>query len=60
MNISVLIPTYRRPKDLARCLEALKKQKRVPDEVLVIVRNTDAETWFLGNERLHQFIFFGF
>jgi len=47
MLISVLIPTYRRPKDLARCLEALKKQTRLADEVLVVVRNTDAETWTL-------------
>lgn len=47
MNITVLIPTYRRPKDLKRCLEALQKQTRPADEVLVIVRVTDAETWAL-------------
>ena len=47
MKITVLIPTYRRPKDLGRCLEALQKQIRPADEVLVIVRNTDAETWEL-------------
>src|SRR4028118_1425239 len=45
MSITVLIPTYRRPKDLARCLEALQKQTRPADEVLVVVRDTDAETW---------------
>jgi len=45
LTITTLIPTYRRPKDLARCLEALKKQTRPADEVLVIVRNTDSETW---------------
>ena len=45
MKITVLIPTYRRPKDLGRCLEALQKQTRPADEVLVVVRNTDAETW---------------
>jgi cellulose synthase/poly-beta-1,6-N-acetylglucosamine synthase-like glycosyltransferase len=44
-KITVFIPTYRRPKDLARCLEALKKQTRLPDEVLVTVRDTDVETW---------------
>ncbi|MDJ0742754.1 MAG: glycosyltransferase [Xenococcaceae cyanobacterium MO_167.B27] len=50
MNITVLVPTYRRPKDLVRCLEALKKQRRSPDEVLVIVRDIDSETWsFLEN-----------
>lgn len=45
MKITVIVPTYRRPKDLARCLTALKKQTRPVDELLVIVRDTDAETW---------------
>lgn len=45
MKITVVIPTYRRSKDLARCLEALQKQNRLPDEVLVVVRDTDDETW---------------
>ncbi len=51
MKITVIVPTYRRPKDLERCLEALKKQTRPIDELLVIVRDTDAETW----EFLKQF-----
>ncbi|MEB3181573.1 MAG: glycosyltransferase [Nostocaceae cyanobacterium] len=45
VSITVLIPTYRRPKDLVLCLEALKQQTRPADEVLVVVRDTDAETW---------------
>lgn len=45
MNITALVTTYCRPKDLARCLEAIKKQTRSPNEVLVVVRDTDAETW---------------
>jgi glycosyltransferase involved in cell wall biosynthesis len=45
MGITVLIPTYRRSQDLARCLEALKKQIRLPDEVLVVVRDIDTDTW---------------
>lgn len=45
MKISVLIPTYRRSKDLLRCLNALKQQNRLPDEVLVVVRDSDTETW---------------
>ena len=44
MTVAVLVPTYRRPRDLARCLEALKKQTRLPDKVLVVVRDTDTET----------------
>lgn len=47
MMISVLIPTYRRAKDLARCLAALEKQTRPADEVLVVVRDSDVETWQL-------------
>lgn len=49
MNITVIVPTYRRPKDLLRCLEALKNQTRSPDEVLIIVRDTDTETWSFLN-----------
>lgn len=45
MKMTVIVPTYRRPKDLERCLEAIKKQTRPVDELLVVVRDTDAETW---------------
>jgi cellulose synthase/poly-beta-1,6-N-acetylglucosamine synthase-like glycosyltransferase len=45
LTISVIVPTYHRPKELERCLEALKKQNRQADEVLVTVRDTDTETW---------------
>jgi glycosyltransferase involved in cell wall biosynthesis len=44
MSIAVLIPTYRRSQDLARCLTALQKQTRRADEVLVVIRDTDTET----------------
>jgi glycosyltransferase involved in cell wall biosynthesis len=45
MNITVVVPTYKRPTDLIRCLEALKRQILRPHEVIVVVRNTDLETW---------------
>lgn len=45
MKITVIIPTYRRTKDLARCLSALQKQTRPADEVILVVRDTDTETW---------------
>jgi GT2 family glycosyltransferase len=45
--ITVLVPTYRRPEYLERCLGALRCQTRVPDEVLVVVRSNDAQTWSL-------------
>lgn len=44
-SLTVIIPTYRRPKDLNRCLEALKRQTRIADEVLVVVSEKDNETW---------------
>jgi cellulose synthase/poly-beta-1,6-N-acetylglucosamine synthase-like glycosyltransferase len=44
-TITVLIPTYRRVQDLKRCLNALKQQSRPVDEVVIIVRDTDSETW---------------
>ncbi len=45
MKITVIVPTYRRPQDLACCLEALKQQTRPAEEILVIVRDTDSATW---------------
>ena len=44
MIVTVLIPTYRRPSDLRRCLAALAAQTRPAEEVIVVVRDTDAET----------------
>ncbi len=43
MKISVIIPAYRRPVDLERCLNALKKQTVLPDEIVVSVRDFDEE-----------------
>jgi GT2 family glycosyltransferase len=45
MNITVIIPTYRRPRDLRRCLEALQNQVRPANEIQVVVRDSDHETW---------------
>ena len=45
MKITVLVPTYRRTQDLDRCIEALKQQISQPSEVLVIVRDSDTDTW---------------
>ncbi|MEL6929625.1 MAG: glycosyltransferase family 2 protein [Cyanobacteria bacterium J06600_6] len=43
-SISVIIPTYKRPQDLEKCLHALKQQDRMADEILVVVRGTDSKT----------------
>jgi GT2 family glycosyltransferase len=40
----VLVPTFRRPRDLRRCLEGLAGQTRRPDRVLVVVRDDDHAT----------------
>ncbi|MFN6528030.1 glycosyltransferase family 2 protein [Nostoc sp. ChiSLP03a] len=45
MRNTVLIPTYRRPQDLSRCLLALQEQTKPVDQAIVVVRDTDAETW---------------
>ena len=45
MEITVIIPTYHRPQDLARCLGALAQQSRQPNQVIVVVRDTDTQTW---------------
>jgi len=45
ITISVIIPSFRRPADLRRCLEAIALQSRPANEVLVVGRQGDAETW---------------
>ncbi len=50
MTLSVLVPTYRRPDDLRRCLLALSRQKRSADEVIVVRRNDDDETLLVLEE----------
>jgi glycosyltransferase involved in cell wall biosynthesis len=42
--VSVVIPTYRRPKDLERCLKSLKEQSLPPLEVIVVLRESDLDT----------------
>ena len=44
MTVSVLVPTYRRPADLVRCLRALGEQEEAPYEILVVARPEDHET----------------
>lgn len=44
MKITVLVPTFRRPADLARCLVALQQQERAVEEVVVVARPDDTAT----------------
>lgn len=50
-KVSVLVPSFRRPRDLGRCLDALKAQRRRPDEVVVILRAGDVESQTVIDER---------
>lgn len=43
-KITVLVPTYKRTADVKRCLQAVLNQSRLPDEVLVVARDSDTVT----------------
>ncbi len=43
-SVAVLVPTWRRPADLARCLHTLRLQRRGPDRVLVVRRPEDEDS----------------
>ena len=44
MKMSVLVPSYKRPQDLARCLAGLARQRRPADQVVIVARRNDHET----------------
>jgi len=44
MTFSVIVPSYKRPDDLRRCLRAILAGRRLPDELVVVVRDTDLES----------------
>jgi glycosyltransferase involved in cell wall biosynthesis len=43
-RVSVIIPSFKRPGDLQRCLRAVVSQSRPADEVVVVGREGDIET----------------
>jgi glycosyltransferase involved in cell wall biosynthesis len=51
VEATVLVPTWRRAQELGRCLDALAAQTRRPDEVIVVARAQDDETWRLLGAR---------
>ncbi len=53
MKLSVVVPTYRRPESLHRCLEGLLHQERPADEVLIATQTADAETQALLSRWSH-------
>jgi GT2 family glycosyltransferase len=44
MMLTVVIPSYKRPRELANCLAGIDAQERRPDEVIVVCREEDAGT----------------
>src|ERR1700685_172171 len=50
VKLTVAIPSYRRPEDLRRALEALSKQSRRADEVIVVAREGDTSTRNVAHE----------
>jgi GT2 family glycosyltransferase len=43
-SVTVIVPSWRRPDELTRCLRALAAQTRVPDELIVVTRDGDDPT----------------
>jgi glycosyltransferase involved in cell wall biosynthesis len=43
-SISVVVPTFRRPSDLQRCLEGLAKQSCTPVRIVVVAQADDCQT----------------
>lgn len=50
MKITVAIPAYRRPEELRRALQALTRQDRLAEEVIVVARKDDPATWEAARE----------
>ena len=50
MNLTVVVPSYKRVADLQRCLKSLAAQTRLPYEVVLIVRFDDDETLAVASE----------
>lgn len=44
LKLSVVIPTWRRTDDLARCLAAVIRQVHPPDQIVIVVRTDDHAT----------------
>ncbi|MDA8259959.1 MAG: glycosyltransferase [Betaproteobacteria bacterium] len=47
-DVNVLVPSYRRPDDLRRCLKALCDQHLAPVQVVVVARDVDEPTHWVA------------
>jgi glycosyltransferase involved in cell wall biosynthesis len=50
LSTSLIVPSYRRPADLKRCLMAIQKQSIKPGEVIIVYQSIDHETVNLVEE----------
>ena len=50
VSISLIVPTYRRPQDLQRCLESAQQQSLDTFELIVVDNSADAESRTLVDE----------
>ncbi len=50
-SVTVVVPSYRRPDDLARCLSGLAAQEPAPHETLVVLREDDLECRSVATEQ---------
>lgn len=44
LTFTVLVPSYRRPQRLLRCLDGLLAGTRLPDEIVIVLRDVDRES----------------
>ncbi|MGC9316724.1 MAG: glycosyltransferase family 2 protein [Armatimonadota bacterium] len=44
ISATVLVPSYKRPDRLLRCLEAVLAGSRLPDQIVVVLRDTDEDS----------------
>ena len=50
ITLSVLIPTWKRPKMLKKCLSHLNNQEVAPDQVVIVTRDSDVESINIVND----------
>jgi hypothetical protein len=43
-SVDVVVPSYRRPRQLQQCLEGLCRQTLAPERIIVVLRHGDAES----------------
>lgn len=44
LRVSIVVPSYQRPKFLVNCLEGISRQTHAPNEVIVVLRHDDAQS----------------